>query len=162
MGRPRSTTATTAMCVQTMRSSTLASATRGAVSSLTFKFQETDVVLNGPGIVILMKHDLGNSNVHLIRVIFIKVVVSNTDSKTAGRLSITAVTGCDNHIGGDKGSSAHEGATNSTSKESNLMRNSPGEASVPPTILPPPLERGVEGAFLEIFGAPAARATTAK
>ena len=60
---------------------------RAAEISLSGKFEHTDVVVDGPGVIVLMEHNLGDSNVHLIRIIFIQMVVSNTDSKTAGRLS---------------------------------------------------------------------------
>jgi hypothetical protein len=60
---------------------------RAAEVSLSGKFEQTDVVVDGPGVIVLMEHNLGNSNVHLISIIFIKMVVSNSDSKTAGRLS---------------------------------------------------------------------------
>merc|ERR550519_2846292 len=95
---------------------------RAAKISRSGELQQADIIRNGPGVIFLVQHDLADSNVHLVRIIFIKVMVSNTDSKTAGRLSITAVTSGDNFIRGNKRSTAHEGATNSTTEQSNLMR----------------------------------------
>merc|ERR1719182_1123101 len=44
-------------------------------------------------VVLGVEVDLGHSNVHLVRVVRVEVVVANSDSQSAGGLSITAVTG---------------------------------------------------------------------
>merc|ERR1711955_183904 len=83
--------------------------------------EHADVVLDGPGVVVLVVGDGVDGNVGLIGIVLVEVVASNSDSKSAGRLSITAVTGGDDSVRGDQGSSAHQGASNSSSEEGDLM-----------------------------------------
>merc|ERR1719168_384454 len=77
----------------------------GAKVSTILKVKHTDVILNGPGVIVLVVVDSGNSNVSLVGIILIEVVASNSDSKSAGRLSVTAMSSCDDSVGGNQGSS---------------------------------------------------------
>merc|ERR1712042_169548 len=83
--------------------------------------EHADVVLDGPGVVVLVVGDGVDGDVGLVGIILVQVVASNSDTQSAGRLSITAMSGSDDSVSGDQGSSAHQGASNSSSKESDLM-----------------------------------------
>merc|ERR1719391_1494811 len=83
--------------------------------------EHADVVLDGPGVVVLVVGDGVDGDVGLVGIVLVEVVASDSDSQSAGRLSITAMSGGDDSVSGDQGSSAHQGASNSSSKESNLM-----------------------------------------
>merc|ERR1719213_1425060 len=74
-----------------------------------------------PGVILFMEHDLGNSNVFLIRVILIEVMVSNTDSEPAGTLSITAMTSRDHHVILDQRPTTHQRSSNTSTQQSNLV-----------------------------------------
>merc|ERR1719400_1265802 len=69
----------------------------------------------------VMVHDSLDSNVSLVGVIFIKVMVSNTDTEPAGTLSITTVTSCHHHVLLYKRSSTHQRSTNTSTQQSNLV-----------------------------------------
>merc|ERR1712115_621601 len=128
---------------------------RAAEVSCAIKFQKTDVVADGPGVILFVEHNLGDSNVSLVGVILVEVVVSNTDSEPAGALSITAVAGCDNHVLSYKRSSTHQRSTNTSTKKSNLVgelssislssSNNPSTSSA---------QRGREGLLGELGGSP--------
>merc|ERR1719342_1422597 len=83
--------------------------------------EHADVVLDGPGVVVLVVGDGVDGDVGLVGIVLVQVVASNSDSQSAGRLSITAMSGGDDSVSGDQGSSTHQGASNSSSKESDLM-----------------------------------------
>merc|ERR1719414_1864500 len=87
-----------------------------------------------------MEHDLGNSNVFLIRIILIEVLetitsikmiliriilievmVSNTDSEPAGTLSITAMPSSDHHVILDQRPSTHQRSSNTSTQQRNLV-----------------------------------------
>jgi len=72
-----------------------------------------------------MVEDLGHSDVSLVGILLVQVVAANPDSQSAGRLTVTAVSGSDDPVGSDKGSSTHERAANSSSEQSNLVRELP-------------------------------------
>merc|ERR1719187_1051283 len=71
---------------------------------------------------VFMHLDTSHSKVFLIWVSFVQVMVSYTNSNTAGRLTITAMSSSDNLIMSNKRATTHEGSTNSTSQHDNLMR----------------------------------------
>merc|ERR1719483_1417464 len=94
---------------------------RAAEVSHAVNLQKTDVIVDGPGVIVLMEHDGLDSKVHLIRIIFIEVVVAHTDSQPAGGLPITAVTIGNNHVLGNERSTAHQRSTNTSTEEHNLV-----------------------------------------
>ena len=59
----------------------------GAEVGILLEVQHADVVLDGPGVVVLVVVDGGDGDVSLVGVILVQVVASNSDSKSAGRLS---------------------------------------------------------------------------
>jgi len=110
----------------------------GQVSTPT-QLEDADVVGEGPAIVVLVEDHFGDSNVSLVFIVIIQILTSNMDSKTGGRLSITAVSSSDDPVSSHEGLSTHEGATNSSPEEGDLpvegvlpshdLSFSPGEGS---------------------------------
>merc|ERR1719436_1864470 len=88
--------------------------------------EDADVVGDGPAVVVLVEPHLGHSNVLLLGVVLVEVVVAHSDSESAGGLSVTAVASGHNLHGADQRPSAHQRATNSTSEQSDLVRELPG------------------------------------
>merc|ERR1719436_438239 len=83
--------------------------------------EDADVVGDGPAVVVLVEPHLGHSNVLLLGVVLVEVVVAHSDSQPAGGLSVTAVTSGHNLHGADQRSSAHQGTSDSSSEQSDLV-----------------------------------------
>ena len=52
-----------------------------------FQIQDADIVVDGPAVIVGVEVDSGHSNVLLVGIVGVKVVVSNSDSESAGGLS---------------------------------------------------------------------------
>merc|ERR550517_1782892 len=91
-----------------------------------FQIQDADIVVDGPAVIVGVEVDSGHSNVLLVGIVVVKVVVSNSDSESAGGLSVTAVTSSHHLVGGDERAATHEGAAHSSSEQSDLVGELPG------------------------------------
>merc|ERR1719220_3468766 len=94
-------------------------------SAAFLQVEDADAVGDGPAVVLGVEVDLGHGDVLLVGVVRVEVVVAHSDSQPAGGLSITAVTGGHHLHGADQRSSAHQRTTNSTSEQSDLVRELP-------------------------------------
>merc|ERR1739836_144523 len=86
-----------------------------------FKLEQTYVVLNIPVIIALVHNNSGNLDVLLVSIISVQVVGTDSNTKSGGRLTVTAVGSGHNPVRADQRATTHQGTIRTTTQQHDLM-----------------------------------------
>merc|ERR1719369_1969999 len=86
-----------------------------------FQFQQTDVVGDGPAVVVLVENDLADLDVLLVGVLGLEVIVADSNAQQVMNLMMTTVAGCDDISRSDQGAAAHQTAVNAAPEQGDLV-----------------------------------------